>query len=85
MGLAMGMPFPIGMRVVSALPDAPTPFFWGVNGATSVCASVLAISIAQFSGISMAFWVGCACYVVAALVLLVGVSRPQAWLAGGRE
>jgi predicted membrane-bound spermidine synthase len=79
MGLAMGMPFPVGMRVASALPDAPTPFFWGVNGAMSVCASVLAMSIAQTSGISMAFWVGCACYVVAALGLLVAVTRRQLW------
>ncbi len=62
MGLAMGMPFPIGMKVVSAWPDAPTPFFWGVNGATSVCASVLAIAISLSWGISAAFWVGCVCY-----------------------
>jgi hypothetical protein len=80
MGLAMGMPFPIGMRIVSTLPDAPTPFFWGVNGATSVCASVLAMSIAQTSGISMAFWVGCACYAVAALGLLAGLTRRSSWL-----
>jgi hypothetical protein len=65
MGLAMGMPFPIGMKVVSAWPDAPTPFFWGVNGATSVCASVLAIAIALSWGISAAFWVGCVCYGIA--------------------
>ena len=69
MGLAMGMAFPIGMKTVSAIPDAPTPFFWGVNGATSVCASVLAMSIALSSGISDAFWVGCAFYVLAALGL----------------
>ena len=62
MGLAMGMPFPIGMKVVSAWSDAPTPFFWGVNGATSVCASVLAIAISLSWGISAAFWVGCVCY-----------------------
>jgi hypothetical protein len=79
MGLAMGMPFPIGMRVASAISDAPTPFFWGVNGATSVCASVLAMSIAQYQGISMAFWVGCVCYVIAALGLLIGVTRRGLW------
>ncbi len=66
MGLAMGMPFPTGMKVVSAWPDAPTPFFWGINGATSVCASVLAIAIALSWGISAAFWAGCVCYGVAA-------------------
>jgi hypothetical protein len=69
MGLAMGMPFPIGMKVVSAWPDAPTPFFWGVNGATSVCASVLAIAIALSWGISAAFWTGCGCYCVAVVGL----------------
>ena len=69
MGLAMGMPFPIGMKTVSVLPDAPTAFFWGVNGATSVCASVLAMAIALSWGISIAFWVGCVFYAAAALGL----------------
>jgi spermidine synthase len=78
MGLAMGMPFPIGMKVVSAWPDAPTPFFWGVNGATSVCASVLAVAIALSWGISAAFWVGCACYVAATIGLATAVWRARA-------
>ena len=75
MGLAMGMPFPIGMKVVSAWPDAPTPLFWGINGATSVCASVLAVAIALSWGISAAFWVGCICYCAAAAGLAVALMR----------
>jgi hypothetical protein len=75
MGLAMGMPFPIGMKVVSTWPDAPTPLFWGINGATSVCASVLAVAIALSWGISAAFWVGCICYCAAAAGLAVALMR----------
>jgi predicted membrane-bound spermidine synthase/MFS family permease len=77
MGLAMGMPFPIGMKVVSAWPDAPTPYFWGINGATSVCASVLAVAIALSNGISAAFWTGCICYAVAVAALAVGLLRAR--------
>jgi hypothetical protein len=78
MGLAMGMPFPIGMKTVSALQGAPTPFLWGVNGATSVCASVLAMAIALSWGISAAFWVGCVFYVAAVLGLATALLRRQA-------
>jgi hypothetical protein len=79
MGLLMGMPFPLGMKVASLKPDAPTTFFWGVNGATSVCASVLAIGIALSWGISTAFWAGCACYVAAAGALaLIALRQPAA-------
>ena len=64
-GFCMGMAFPLGMRL--ALQHAPqlAAWFWGVNGATSVCASVLAMVIAIGGGISLAFWIGTACYVAA--------------------
>ena len=56
------------------------PWLWGVNGAASVCASVLAVVIAIGAGISAAFWAGVACYGVApgARVAAQGsVSRPR--------
>jgi hypothetical protein len=64
-GLFMGMAFPIGMR--RALREAPSiaPWLWGVNGAASVCASVLVVVIALGAGISAAFWAGSLCYVAA--------------------
>lgn len=85
MGLAMGMPFPIGMRVVSAWPNAPTPFFWGVNGATSVCASVFAVAIALSWGISVSFWVGCACYLAATAGLGAAVWRARPTRLGEQQ
>ena len=68
-GFFMGMAFPLGMRL--ALQRAPrlAPWLWGVNGATSVCASVLAVVIAIGAGISAAFWAGTACYCVALAAL----------------
>jgi len=78
MGLLLGMPFPLGMKVAATRPDAPTAFFWGINGATSVCASVLAVSISLGWGISMAFWTGALAYLIAALALCYTVIRPVA-------
>jgi hypothetical protein len=81
MGLLMGMPFPLGMKAASLQPDAPTAFFWGINGATSVCASVLAIAIALGWGISVAFWIGCASYAVAFAALALHITRGPAGAA----
>ena len=69
-GFFMGMAFPIGMG--RALREAPSiaPWLWGVNGAASVCASVLVVVIAIGAGISTAFWAGTACYVVALVALM---------------
>lgn len=66
MGLFMGMAFPLGMRLAVAVRPQLAPWLWGVNGAVSVVASVLAVVIAMGSGISSAFWTGVAAYLVAA-------------------
>ena len=46
-------------------PGAPTAFMWGINGATSVCASVFGLVIALFFGIAAAFWTGGVAYALA--------------------
>jgi hypothetical protein len=71
LGLGMGMAFPLGMKIASARHAPLTPWFWGINGAMSVCASVLAVAIALNSGISAAFWSGVACYGAAALAFVM--------------
>ena len=75
-GLLMGTAFPLGMRLASAGAPALTPWLWGVNGATSVCASVLAVVIALNAGISASFWTGVACYVAATLAFGMALGRP---------
>jgi len=61
----MGTAFPLGMRAASARHPNVTTWLWGINGATSVCASVYAVAIALVAGISFSYWTGVACYVVA--------------------
>jgi hypothetical protein len=68
------MPFALGMRAAATVPAAPTAFLWGINGAASVCASVLGIVIALFFGISAAFWAGALAYGLA-LASMVAVAR----------
>ena len=73
-GIFMGMAFPLGMKLASNRSTALTPWLWGINGATSVCASVLAIVIALNSSITSAYWTGCGCYVTA-LISFMWASR----------
>jgi hypothetical protein len=75
-GITMGMPFPLGMRRADEQHRELSPWLWGINGATSVCASVVAIVIALTSGIAGSYWVGVAFYVVAATLYVV-VTRPS--------
>ncbi len=70
LGGFMGMAFPLGLKMASNRPAPLTPWLWGINGATSVCASVLAIVIALAAGISASFWTGVFCYAVALLAFI---------------
>jgi hypothetical protein len=65
MGFFMGMAFPLGMRLAAARSSALTPWLWGINGATSVYASVLAVIVAISFGVSASYWTGLACYLTA--------------------
>jgi hypothetical protein len=82
LGLFLGSAFPLGMGAAS-LRHAPLgPWFWGVNGASSVCASVVAVAIALSFGISAAYWTGAACYAMAGAALAAGL-RGDARAAAG--
>jgi hypothetical protein len=77
LGFFMGMPFPVGMRLASNRSPQLTPWLWGVNGAMSVCASVVSTIIAVGFGISAAYWTGVLCYVAAMLALLAMRQRAR--------
>lgn len=73
-GLLMGMPFPQGLRrlaVSAAHPEMLLPWAWGINGALSVVASVLAALLALSFGFDGALLCGALCYA-------------GAWLAAGQ-
>ena len=66
----MGMLFPLGIKIAKKKNQEKLfPWFWGVNGAASVCASVLAFAIALTAGISTAFWIGSFFYLFAFVLL----------------
>ena len=69
-GFFMGMAFPIAMRIGSMKHASLTPWFWAINGATSVTASVLAVLLSSSWGISAAWWSGVGCYGVAAVAIV---------------
>jgi hypothetical protein len=65
-GLLLGLPFPLGM---SCFDDGDRSWYWAVNGATSVLASVLAIVVALVAGFSTVLGAALVCYLLAALTL----------------
>ncbi len=77
-GLLMGFGFPAGMRLVSAIDPKPTPWFWGINGAAGVLASVVAVSTSIAVGISGTLTIGAICYfLLVPTTLFLVWSRPM--------
>ncbi len=68
-GLLMGSFVPAGVRVASATGPGLVAWGWGVNGATSVVGSVLAIMLAMNVGFTIALFGGVGVYLLAYLVL----------------
>jgi uncharacterized membrane protein YhaH (DUF805 family) len=50
------------MMLVERIDREPTPWFWGINGATGVLASVLAVMISMSFGINVTMFVAGLCY-----------------------
>jgi hypothetical protein len=69
-GIFMGMALPLGMERASRDSASLMPWLFGINGAVSVCASVLAMVFAMNMGISFTFWMGVGSYLAAPLCLL---------------
>ena len=61
-GLLMGMPFPKGLALLERRSPALITWAWGVNGAVSVVASILAALLALSFGFSAVLALGAACY-----------------------
>jgi len=83
LGLAMGMPFPAGLRALasSPAPEFPTSsgnaveWAWAMNAASSVLGSVLAMVIAIHCGLNVTLACGAAAYLAA--IALAPALRPN--------
>ena len=69
LGLLMGMPLPKGVDWLKRSAPGLIPWAWGVNGAASVVAAVLAALIALSVGFTWVLLAGAACYGVACIAI----------------
>jgi hypothetical protein len=65
-GISLGLLLPLGM---SQFDDRDRSWYWAVNGAAGVLASVLALVLALLVGFAAVLWCGALCYLVAGLTL----------------
>jgi SAM-dependent methyltransferase len=75
LGLAMGMPFPRGLRETGKDSLPAPPFYWGLNGIMSVIGSVTTVFVALMAGFQAAMLMGSACYLLAALASKVAFNK----------
>jgi hypothetical protein len=61
-GLLLGFGFPSGLRLVSCVSSKPAPWFWGINGAAGVLASIMAVGCSIAFGIRFTMVLGAGCY-----------------------
>ena len=66
LGVLMGMPLPLGMRLFHRDGSA-VPWSWGVNSATSVLGALLAVAVAMNAGFTATLLTGTALYLLALL------------------
>jgi len=87
LGFLLGFAFPTGMRLVEAVDPAPTPWFWGINGATGVLASVLAVMLSMAFGIRVTLAAAALCYLalIPAAVALVSLGVSYSTAGAGRR
>ena len=64
----MGMPLPLAIRILHQKMQDIIPWMWGVNGATSVLASIIAIILAMNVGYNFVLFVGIIFYTIAFLL-----------------
>ncbi len=62
LGFAMGMPFPLAMRILPAHAGGVVPWAWAINGWMSVAASLATILASRAWGYSQAFALALAAY-----------------------
>ncbi len=65
----MGMPFPIGIRLVGLKHKELIPFCWSLNGIFSVLGSTLAIILAMNIGFTKTIFVAVSLYFIAFTIL----------------
>ena len=69
LGFFMGMPFPLGIKLLENDSPEIIPWVWGINGATSVLATILSTAVAIVFGFSSALILGGSFYAISILLI----------------
>ncbi|MGH2347015.1 MAG: hypothetical protein ACRDG4_17450, partial [Chloroflexota bacterium] len=77
LGVVLGMPFPIGLRLAAEALPGDVALFWSLNALFSVLGSVGAAVVAVRAGFSTVLLCGVLCYLGAAIVLLYHDRAPS--------
>jgi hypothetical protein len=68
-GFFLGIPFPLGIRILGSRNTAMIPWAWAANGCFSVLAPILTIMLAMVSGFRTVLWFGAGAYLIAFISL----------------
>jgi hypothetical protein len=68
-GIALGVPFPSGIRLISERAPQLIPWAWGVNGFFTVVGSILALMLSMMIGFRAVLWIAIGIYLVCMLLL----------------
>ena len=72
-GVALGIPMPAGLRLLSARAPQMVAWAWGINGALSVVGATLAIFIAMNWGFGATLMTASGVYLIGLVALLAAV------------
>jgi hypothetical protein len=65
----MGIPFPLGIKLLGHNNEALIPWAWAINSCLSVLAPIMTIMLALIFGFKAVFWIGTLAYFLAFLSL----------------
>jgi hypothetical protein len=71
----MGMPFPLGIRMLAEMAPNMIPWAWGCNACMTVIGSVTSVVLAMNWGFFAALNAAAACYLIAS-ILMLWIARP---------
>ena len=77
-GVALGIPMPTGMRLLSARAPQMLAWAWGMNGALSVLGATLAIFIAMNWGFRITLLTASSVYLIGLIALLSATQQQHA-------
>ena len=75
LGFLMGMPFPLGVRLLTGSRRPLIPWAWAVNGCASVLGSILPTILALNIGFSRIYQIAGAIYLVSLLMVVIRGSK----------